>query len=266
MHLPKELTTVTHTSKTLALLMVVLLPFIGFFLGQQSVSPLFLSDTVRTVRTNKALPSSSPKPAPQEINGMKNYFVSDILSKYPLLTPQIDPSTITNLTSFPIGWRRNDPSSGEQAWLTDTQTNGIYRRYFFTSKYQKMIDDVACPYSAVQESGQLVYNSKEYLLVTEDCTSTDGSVQKALSLYSLDLGKKISFTKNNIPVEQEFQPNWFNGEIFAKIFAVYGNILVVYFGGDLSSPDMINAMGFIDIPTGKLKDFKFFHSSNVPEI
>jgi len=60
--LPKELTTVTTVSKTVALLMFIVLPICGFFIGMHYQAALDAPSQLIPVHQNPIQPSLSPTP------------------------------------------------------------------------------------------------------------------------------------------------------------------------------------------------------------
>lgn len=81
MKLPKELTTVTKTSKILAFVVFITLPFLGFFLGMNYQSSL---DSASQAPTTK--PILSKRITPSQINESSNYKnikIANLTLKYP---------------------------------------------------------------------------------------------------------------------------------------------------------------------------------------
>lgn len=69
--LPKELTTVTKTSKTLAFAVFITLPFLGFFLGTNYQASL--DSASQTSTTEPILPKRIPTPAPSQAIDTSNW-------------------------------------------------------------------------------------------------------------------------------------------------------------------------------------------------
>lgn len=66
MRLPKELTTVTPISKALALLMFIVFPICGFFLGMNYQQTIDMDSKQVILEQNLIRPTPSPTPAPSQ--------------------------------------------------------------------------------------------------------------------------------------------------------------------------------------------------------
>jgi len=85
MTLPKSLTTVTTFSKILALVLFIMLPFIGFIFGMEYQQKI---DNIQPVSnpTQSSNPSPSPPPTPKstlDISSWKTYEGKHMKFKYP---------------------------------------------------------------------------------------------------------------------------------------------------------------------------------------
>ena len=61
--LPKSLTTVTTFSKTIAMLLFIILPFLGFYLGFQYSNILNQANQIEKINIQKPTPTCRPRPA-----------------------------------------------------------------------------------------------------------------------------------------------------------------------------------------------------------
>lgn len=134
MKLPKELTTVTPLSKYLAMLVFIIMPFIGFFYGMQYQETLDLIER-QQMETNLLIhraPTPTPLPAEASVTedditaNWKTYTIPNILTfKYP--QNYIVKNTMPHV--FSIADKEESFGPAQTSILIDTRMTGIAADY-----------------------------------------------------------------------------------------------------------------------------------------
>jgi len=167
--LPESLTTVTPLSKTLAMILFVLLPFIGFYFGtlyQKSVTPAEITNSQQTIleKTNDNYimsPTHSPSPSlsipssltDTELYDMVDKFVGNKISRsggsvYYAGTEKVG----DDLYTVTVGVDKSEGSTyfigkDKGVWKVSSYLDNLWCPWLEISK----IDDSVKPYLGIEE-------------------------------------------------------------------------------------------------------------------
>ncbi len=87
--LPKSLTTVTTLSKTIAMILFITLPFLGFYLGFQYSYVLNQANQIQEINMQKPVPTPTCRPRPACLDAKPRCMIAETSDMCP---PKIIPS------------------------------------------------------------------------------------------------------------------------------------------------------------------------------
>lgn len=178
MKLPKELTTVTKTSKILAFIVFITLPFLGFFAGMNYQASL--NSISQTSTTEPILPKRIPTPTPsQTINTSTRKTYTNTKYGFQLKFPEeVFTSCNTEVGEFLLLRREpyTCPNGANDAGYTigiHVKNKGAYKAYKTPTKSEKInIDDREATknnYVYTEEDGPLFsYKESTEVLIEQD--------------------------------------------------------------------------------------------------
>ncbi|MBD3250504.1 MAG: hypothetical protein GF381_02975 [Candidatus Pacebacteria bacterium] len=207
-------------------------------------------------------------------NRRLNYFVEDILPKYPDLESEIRNHEITKVFSF------ISKDNSRSIWLIETKNQSSLNHYLINSKLVKKLDhsisssssdDARCNLVDVETIGDEQNLQRElqepqgYLVLSSiNCSAYGGG--DFVSIYSLASGKKIKMVGNNFKISGS---SWHGisdtGNALGRLRGIYGidkPMVVVDYGSFESAANELEEViltAYFDLQTGKLIDIRRYN-------
>jgi len=256
---------------TLALVFLIITASILFNLQSQKYQTL-----IENIEKENLLTATSTQKTDEnyEQKAERDYFIEEILPKYPSITEVLSVDSIQEIFAFTY-----KDENYSLSWLVETETykenQPQLEYYLVTPYYQKKLEhpmtnaagnDAPCTLDSFKTIGNEdsrslrrdLQDKAGYMVLTgSDCQYSYGG-GNFVSVYSLSDGKKIPLQDNSDVGYTQWPRVTKYGNAQGRLMGVYGVLnpqIIVKFGGFDSAatyPEEIYALAFFDLQTGKL--------------